>query len=163
MPRIQAGAVLKVDLSHTYQNLGSLAPFTILLFMGALIATGLVLVFWTVRIIKPLRSLSQIAHGFADGDWSQRAEVKGDDEVGLLANSFNRMADELGNLYHSLEQTVEERSRQIRTAAEVAQNVTSLSSLDEVLNKTVELLVQQFGFYQASVFLMDQSGKTLEF
>jgi GAF domain-containing protein/HAMP domain-containing protein len=163
MPRIQAGAVLKVDLSHTYQNLGSLAPFTILLFMGALIATGLVLVFWTVRIIKPLRSLSQIAHGFADGDWSQRAEVKGDDEVGLLANSFNRMADEVGSLYRSLEQTVDERSRQIRTAAEVAQNVTSLSSLDEVLNKTVELLVQQFGFYQASVFLMDQSGKTLEF
>ena len=35
--------------------------------------------------------------------------------------------------------------------------------MNETFNKTVELLVQQFGFYQASIFLIDRSGKYIEF
>jgi len=162
-PRIQTGVVLEVNASDIYGQITSLVPFTIMLVLGTLLATGLVLIIGINRVIKPLRSLSDIARGFADGDWSRRAEVLSNDEVGLLANSFNHMADELGGQYRSLEQKVDERGRQIRTAAEVAQNITTLSSLDEMLNKTVELLVQQFGFYQASVFLIDRGGKYIEF
>ncbi len=163
IPRIQAGVVLEVNNSDMYGQVTSLAPFTIMLAAGTLFAMGLVLIVGINRIIKPLRSLSEIASNFANGDWNQRADAHSNDEVGMLAASFNHMADELGGLYRSLEQTVDERGRQIRTAAEVAQNVTTLSSLDEMLDRTVELLVQQFGFYQASVFLMDQSGKNIEF
>lgn len=162
-PEIQTGIVLEVNASDIYGQLTSLVPFTIMLVLGALLATGFVLIIGINRLIKPLRSLSDIARGFANGDWSRRAEVLSNDEVGILANSFNHMADELGDLYRSLEQKVDERGRQIRTAAEVAQNITTLSSLDEMLNTTVELLVQQFGFYQASVFLTDRSGKYIEF
>lgn len=162
-PRMQTGVVLEVNASDIYGQITSLIPFTALLVLGALLATGLALMIGINRVIKPLRSLSDIARGFADGDWSRRAEVLSNDEVGVLASSFNHMADELGNLYNSLKQKVDERGRQIRTAAEVAQNVTTLSSLDEMLNRTVELLVEQFGFYQASVFLMDRSGKYIEF
>jgi GAF domain-containing protein/HAMP domain-containing protein len=162
-PRIQTGIVLEVNASDIYGQIISLVPFTVMLVLGTLLATGLVLIIGINRVIKPLRSLSDIARGFADGDWSRRAEVLSNDEVGMLANSFNHMADELGGLYRSLEQKVDERGRQILTAAEVAQNLTTLSSLDEMLNRTVELLVQQFGFYQASVFLIDRGGKYIEF
>ena len=162
-PRIQTGIVLEVNASDIYGQITSLIPFTVMLVLGALLATGLVLIIGINRVIKPLRSLSDIARSFADGDWSRRAEVLSNDEVGVLANSLNYMADELGEAYHSLEQKVDERGRQIRTAAEVAQNVTTLSSLDEMFNRTVELLVQQFGFYQASVFLIDRGGKYIEF
>lgn len=162
-PRIQTGVVLEVNASDIYGQIASLIPFTVTLVLGTLLATGLVLLIGINRVIKPLRSLSDIARSFADGDWSRRAEVLSNDEIGLLANSFNHMADELGGAYRSLEQKVDERGRQMRTAAEVAQNITTLSSLDEMLNKTVELLVQQFGFYQASVFLIDRGGKYIEF
>jgi GAF domain-containing protein/HAMP domain-containing protein len=162
-PRIQSGIVLEVFAGDIYSQITSLIPFTIFLILGALLATGLVLIFGINRVIKPLRSLSDIARGFADGDWGRRAEVLSNDEVGLLASSFNHMADELEELYRSLEQKVDERGRQIRTAAEVAQNITTFSDLDEVLGKTVELLVKEFGFYQASIFLVDRSGKYLEF
>ena len=162
-PRIQSGIVLQVNASDIYGRIASLLPFTILLILGALAATGFVLVIGINRVIKPLRSLSDIARGFAGGDLSRRAEVVSNDEIGVLANSFNYMADELSGSYRSLEQKVDERGRQIRTTAEVAQNITTLSSLDEMLNKTVELLVQQFGFYQASIFIIDRSGKFAEF
>ncbi|MBI5965400.1 MAG: GAF domain-containing protein [Chloroflexi bacterium] len=162
-PRMQTGVVLEVKASSIYGQISSLAPFTMLLVLGTLIATGLVLSIGVNRIIKPLRSLSDITHGFAEGDWSRRAEVLSDDEVGFLANSFNHMADELSGVYRSLEQKVDERTRQIRTAAEVAQNITTISNLDEMLDKTVELLVQQFEFYQASIFMVDRGGKYIEF
>jgi GAF domain-containing protein/HAMP domain-containing protein len=162
-PRIQAGVVLEVKANDIYGQIASLIPFTLMLIAGALLATGLVMLIGINRVIKPLRSLSDITRGFADGDWSRRAEVVGNDEVGILASSFNQMADELGKLYRSLEQKVDEGERQIRTTAEMAQNITTSANLNEILNKTVELLVQQFGFYQASVFLIDRSGRHVEF
>jgi GAF domain-containing protein/HAMP domain-containing protein len=162
-PRMWTGVVLEVNATDVYGQISSLAPFTMLLVLVTLIATGLVLIIAVNRVIKPLRSLSDITHGFSEGDWSRRAEVLSDDEVGFLASSFNHMADELSGTYRSLEEKVDERARQIRTAAEVAQNITTISNLDEMLNKTVELLVQQFEFYQASIFMIDRGGKYIEF
>jgi GAF domain-containing protein/HAMP domain-containing protein len=162
-PAMQAGLVLEVDASDIYGQITSLAPFTGGLVLVTLFFITFVLALGTNRVIKPLRSLANITQKFAEGDWSQRAEVSSDDEVGFLASSFNKMADELGGVYRSLEQKVNERTRQIQTTAQAAQNFTSLSDLDEMLNKTVELLIRQFDFYQASVFLLDQSGKYLQF
>ena len=162
-PKIQVGIVLEVKASNIYGKISSLIPFTTMLIAGALLATMLVMIISINRVVKPLRSLSDITRGFADGDWSRRAEVQSTDEIGVLASSFNQMADELGKLYRSLEQKVDEGERQIRTTAEVAQNITTFSDLNETFNKTVELLVQQFGFYQASIFLVDRSGKYIEF
>jgi GAF domain-containing protein/HAMP domain-containing protein len=163
LPEMQTGVVLEVKSVDIYGQLSSLIPFTILLILGSLLATGLVMTFLINRVIKPLRSLSNITRDFADGDWTRRAEILSNDEVGVLASSFNQMADELGKMYHALEQKVDEGERQIRTTAEVAQNITTFSNLNETFNKTVELLVQQFGYYQASIFLMDRSGKYVEF
>ncbi len=162
-PQMQAGVVLEVKASDIYGQISSLIPFTSLLTLGALLATILAVIISNNRVVKPLRALSEITHSFANGDWSRRAEVTSNNEIGVLATSFNQMADELGKLYRSLEQKVDEGERHIRTTAEIAQNITTFSDLNEALDKTVELLVQQFGFYQASIFLMNRSGKYLEF
>ncbi|MBL8062536.1 MAG: GAF domain-containing protein [Anaerolineales bacterium] len=162
-PGMQSGVVLAIDSSAVYGQINSLVPFTIFLVLGTLVAIGLVLLLGTRRVIRPLKSLSAITTKFAEGDWNQRANVQSNDEIGLLANSFNQMADQLGEIYHSLENKVDERARQIRTAAEVAQSITTIPDLDAMLNKTVELLVQQFDFYQASIFMVDKGGKFVDF
>ncbi len=161
-PKMQAGVVLQVKASDVYGQIASLIPFTSLLTLAALLAMGLVLILGINRVVKPLRALSEITRGFADGDWSRRAEVTSNDEIGVLASSFNQMADELGKLYRSLEQRVDEGERHIRTTAEVAQNIKTSSDLNETFAKTVELLVKQFGFHQASIFLLDRSGSYVE-
>jgi GAF domain-containing protein/HAMP domain-containing protein len=163
-PGMQTGVVLEVKASDVYgQMIFSLIPFTGLLILGALLAVVLAVIFSNNRVIKPLRSLSEVTRDFADGDWSRRAQVLSNDEIGVLAGSFNQMADELGKVYRSLEQKVDQGERQIRTTAEVAQNITAFSNLNETFNKTVELLVKQFGYHQASIFLMDRSGKHIDF
>jgi GAF domain-containing protein/HAMP domain-containing protein len=162
-PSMHTGVALELSKNAIYGNLNSLVPFSFGLAAILLVATGVILFLGMNRIVKPLQALTDITQNFAEGDWSKRADGSNDDEVGMLARSFNHMADELSGLYRSLEDKVDERSRQIRAAAEVAQNITSLSSLDDMLNNTAAMLVQRFGFYQASVFMTDRSGKYIQF
>ena len=52
---------------------------------------------WTLsgRIVRPLRQLGKDASTLADGDLSHRTAVRAHDEVGALADNFNRMAESL--------------------------------------------------------------------
>ncbi len=154
-----AGVGIEIPQSQVYGQLNSLIPFTIAIALIALLAMGAVISLGTLRVFRPLNALTEITQRFAAGDFSQRAQVTSRDEIGLLSSSFNQMAEELSGMYRSLEQKVEERTRQIRTAAEVAQRITSTTNLDELLDRTVELIAGQFGFYHASIFLLDRGGK----
>ncbi len=157
---LQIGIVYEINENSVFGALNSLIPFTVAIFLAALAAMGLVLWLGARRVFRPLQSLADITKRFSDGDFSQRAAVRSRDEIGLLGRAFNHMAEELSDLYRQLEAKVEERTRQIRTAADVAQRITSTSNLNELLNRTVQLIIEQFDFYQASVFLLDRAGKT---
>jgi GAF domain-containing protein/HAMP domain-containing protein len=155
--------LIEINSPAASAQVTELTIFTILVSLGV---SGVLyaLLNWVVRrFIKPIQSLAIAARRFTDGDWTQRIEISSNDELGAIANSFNHMAGQLGEVYQSLEKKVDERARQIRTAAEVAQNVTTTLNLDDMLNKTTELLVQEFGFYQASIFLIDRGGKYADF
>lgn len=156
---MNAGVVLEIRQKTVYGQLNSLIPFTIAIFLVALLAMGVVIWFGTSRVFRPLISLAEITRRYSEGDFSQRAVSRSNDEIGLLAQAFNRMAEELTELYRSLEQKVDERTRQIRTAAEVAQQITSSPNIDELLSRTAQLIVEQFDFYHASVFMLDRGGK----
>ncbi len=67
-------------------------------FHAALIAGGIALVLGAVlftQITAPMRKLSRAASAIANGDLSQRVDIKGKDEFGELGNTFNKMAESL--------------------------------------------------------------------
>jgi two-component system, NtrC family, sensor kinase len=80
-------------------------------------------------IYRPLKDLSAGAHKISQGDLDHRIPVRGPDDFGQVAESFNQMGEalkgslhELKNLVLTLEQKVEERTKALRAAeAEVAQ------------------------------------------
>ncbi|MGC8856444.1 MAG: GAF domain-containing protein, partial [Anaerolineae bacterium] len=159
MPEIKAGIVLEIDKSIVFGQLNSLVPFTLALLGISLIATTFFVYIGANRVIRPILTLTQITRRFAEGNLDERAEIPSNNEIGFLAYSFNRMAEELSSLYRSLEQKVEERTRQIRTAAEIAQGITAAPQLEDLLNNTTRLIVERFGYYYAQIFLLDRSGK----
>jgi len=137
---------------------------TNLVITGILLVTILAITYWAYSRIQQLKSLASVTRRFADGDRGVRTNVRSKNEIGQLAGTFNLLADDLAELYHSLEQKVEERTQEIQIAAEVAQDITTSSAnLDEVLKKTTELLVQKFGYYQSSIFLIDFNRKNAVF
>lgn len=54
---------------------------------------------------------------------------------------------------------LEQRTIQLQTAAEVGRDVTSVSDLDPLLTRVVELIEERFGFYHVALFLVDDTGE----
>jgi GAF domain-containing protein/HAMP domain-containing protein len=156
---LHAGILYQIGERLVFGALTSLLPFTILVILVSLAAMGVVLTLGTRRVFRPLADLADITGRFAAGDFTQRAVARTKDEIGLLAQAFNGMAEDLSGLYRSLEERVEERTRQMRTAADVAERITSTTSLGDLLNRTAQLLIEQFSFYQASIFLLDRTHR----
>jgi len=154
IPEFKAGVVIEIPTTDIIRQLQNL-PYFGLLLAGTILFSGLLTWFGTRRIVEPVLEISESAQHFADGDWQKRALVSRNDEIGFLAYSFNQMADEISTLYRSLESQVITRTEQVRTASEVAQLATSAADLDTVLQQTVKLIIERFGYYYAAVFLLD--------
>ena len=61
----------------------------------ALLSLAIILVIVVRRMLRPLGDLDRITARIGDGDLNQRAEVHGNDEIGSLARTINRMAEKL--------------------------------------------------------------------
>jgi len=76
---------------------------------------------FTHKISKPLRKITGFAqiiaagelHQHANGAYNSRLRVEGHDEVAVLSEALNHMADEISTAHADLEQRVWERTRQL--------------------------------------------------
>lgn len=67
------------------------------------------------RITKPLKEMSYASKLYADGDFSYKVSVKGDDELAELARAFNKMASSLSVLESSRRSFVANVSHELKT------------------------------------------------
>ncbi|MBI5823274.1 MAG: GAF domain-containing protein [Chloroflexi bacterium] len=116
----------------------------------------------TGQVVKPVRSLTKVAAEVAGGNLNVSANVRGNDEVGVLANVFNSMIVQLRDLFGTLEQRVADRTHDLELASEVGRTVaTRVDNLNGLLNDAVELIHARFGLYYTQVYIADQSGRTI--
>jgi two-component system, NtrC family, sensor kinase len=87
-------------------------------------------------VLRPVRELVEGTRRVALGDLDYHIPVRSKDEVGELADSFNRMTEALGkaqgeltDLVGTLEQRVEERTRELREAQNQLIQTEKLTSL----------------------------------
>jgi HAMP domain-containing protein len=159
IPGWNLALVVELPTSEIFANLSDLAPFMVILIVLAAIFTLGVSFIVTNHMLQPLTTLADFANRISHGEWLYRVPEDREDELGALASSLNRMAEELGALYQSLESRVEDRTQQIRTAAEVARAITSIPNLDELLRQAARLIKDRFGYDHVSIFLLDSSGQ----
>lgn len=57
-------------------------------------------------LTKPLSELSKVSQAISAGELSRRAEIKSNDEIGMLANDFNVMAENLENKINQQERFI---------------------------------------------------------
>jgi GAF domain-containing protein/HAMP domain-containing protein len=118
----------------------------------------------TNRLVGPIRRLATAAQRIGAGQWDTPLPRAGNDEIGALSQSFATMVVQLRELMESLERRVADRTRdlarravQLEAAAEVARDATAIRDVDELLDETVRLISERFGFYHAGVFLVDDA------
>ena len=129
---------------------------TLAALMAVIVTAGAVLA--AQVLADPLTRLTDTAEKVAAGDLSVRAQVASRDEIGVLATTFNVMTGRLSEMISTLESRVTERTGQLQAAADIGRATASVRSLDELLRLSLDLIRDRFGFYHASIFLVDEAA-----
>ena len=111
------------DATMYYAHLSEIFHFGMLI-SGIGILMGILLSFQVANpIIRPIQRLTEVTKKLASGDLSQRAVIDSKDEVGALAEAFNRMAkdltdskDEIDQYSKTLEKKVRQRTQDLEKA-----------------------------------------------
>jgi len=89
-----------------------------LLFYGALIGAVIALllgIFLSRTLTRPIRELTRATHAVSEGDLSQQVPVRSNDELGELAQAFNKMSAELSRSVSARKQMTADIAHELRT------------------------------------------------
>jgi nitrate/nitrite-specific signal transduction histidine kinase len=131
----------------------------ILAVVAAGIAGGLSFLF-ARRIIEPLQALTEAAGAIAAGDLTVRPQIPSDDEIGILAGTFNNMARQLRNRIGTLEHRITDRTKALATFSEVSR-LSSILDEKQLAAGVVEQVKNAFHYYNVQIFFYDSAGENL--
>lgn len=102
-------------LTSVDQALQSLRNRFIAVGFGALLLSVAIAIWLANLITRPLRRMAAVASAVDSGDLSHRIDYGGDDEVGVLADSFNHMMDRLEEGFRLQREFVSDASHELRS------------------------------------------------
>jgi signal transduction histidine kinase/DNA-binding NarL/FixJ family response regulator len=128
-------SIVVVPESDFMAEINANRQVTIFLCIGTLLIAT-ILGWYTSRwITQPLQQLSQASEAIATGNLAEKIELSGRNELGRLAQSFNRMAQQLRDSFTrlqnsnvELEQRVEARTIELKEAKDTADNANRAKS-----------------------------------
>jgi GAF domain-containing protein/HAMP domain-containing protein len=124
-------------------------------------------------LASPIARLTEAAKRFAEGDLNAETKVESQDEIGLLAKTFNTMAGRLREMISLLERRVaqrtaeleetsrqsERRARELQIISEASRAISSEQDLEKLLEMVVHTVNERFNFYHVGIFLLDSAAK----
>jgi two-component system, OmpR family, sensor kinase len=102
-------------LTSVDQALASLRNRFIAVGLGALLLSAVIAIWLANLITRPLRRMAAVASEVDSGDLTHRIDYSGDDEVGVLADSFNHMMDRLEEGFRLQRDFVSDASHELRS------------------------------------------------
>lgn len=123
-------AILQADYPIQYYN-RKLYELAAELSFGALVSVFVALllaVLFARAMVHPIKKLVTAAEYFGAGDLSHRLSIERRDELGVLAKSFNVMADKIQKNRENLEGLVDERTRDLQIMKEKAESASRAKS-----------------------------------
>ncbi len=127
-----------------------------LLVVGVSAALIFAFAYW---LTTPIRALGRVATQLAQGDYTPRAQVSGDDEIGELAASFNRMANAIAKNVQELEDAA--RRQEDFTGSFVHELKTPLTSIIGYADMLRSRTLDEDRRFKAASYIFSE-GKRLE-
>ncbi len=109
---------LRGQFEGTPRELQFIQRINRLLFYGALIGAVIALVLGILlsrTLTRPIRELTQATHAVSEGNLSQQVPVRSNDELGELAQAFNKMSSELSRSINARKQMTADIAHELRT------------------------------------------------
>jgi signal transduction histidine kinase len=172
-PDLQIALLAEQSQGQALETGDTLAAVVVAATLAVALITVAIAAVVTRRVTRPIVQLTETAAWMARGHLNQKVTIARQDEIGVLARAFNRMAAELRVLYDNLEAKVAERTQQLEDAgvqtryyamqlsisAEVARVATSIRDLDTMLRTVVDLIGEAFELHHVAIYLLDDRGE----
>lgn len=100
------------------------------------------------NITRPLASLSETAETIASGNYSENVNVKTDDEIGLLADNFEKMRS-----------TIRKKMADLAKLNSTGEVLASILQQSEALEEVLCAMHDQIGISHGSVYLANAKGE----
>lgn len=113
---------LDVDVRSIAKDLNGLRYTYFHIISGSLIFSFLVAFLIAQWLVRPIIKLYEGAQRVRNRDFSTVIDVKSNDELQLLAETFNSMVAEIGSYAYTLEEQVKERTAQLAEAKQEIEN-----------------------------------------
>ncbi len=109
----------------------------LLIGLVTIIIGGVIAYLLATYISRPINKISYAMEKISNGDLDTLIEVKRNDEIGALANSFNKMAEDLARHRKHLEILVEERTAELQAAnTQLQQEIAERFRAEAELNQS---------------------------
>ncbi len=91
------------DISAIYKERDAQFQIYMRLLMALIAGNGIISYLLSLWLTYPIKKVSRVAHKISRGNLNYRVKMKSGDEIGKLAQDFNRMTDSLENKINELE------------------------------------------------------------
>lgn len=126
--------VLAQDISDVYGEVQRQTGLFMFSYVGGALAAIMLIFFFTRKMLLPLQSLQQAAEGISHGELDRRASVSTRDEVGAVAEAFNRMAGQVEEQVTQLSAVLEQQKMMLGSMAhEMKTPMTSIIGYSDTL------------------------------
>ncbi len=95
LPEFEWGLITKQDLKEVYDPLSRMVNRFLLLFIGISLVVYLVTRYLAKAITQPISEMGQVAVKIQQGDYSQKLDETGSDEISKLAETMNQMSQSI--------------------------------------------------------------------
>ncbi len=154
------GVETKIDVAEAYGPIAGLRRLFIT--VGAVVlGLGLGGSYWLARrFTQPILRMATIAEQMASGGLHDHAPVESRDEVGRLAEAFNKMSEELAHSHAILEERVKQRTAEVAAERDLLQQLMDQSP-DRIYFKDLQSRFIRVNKALASFFCVSDPAKLI--
>ncbi len=148
-----AAAVPKVEITGQIDDMRAemgkkiqeLLIFVVVLSASLLLVTGVVIFFYSKQFTRPIQALVETMQEVEKGNLETKAAITSKDEIGVMAQVFNGMVNQLNESFKK----IEAQNKEIRKYSEGLEDLVAKRTKDlaQALEEVTGLKVQQDGDY----------------
>ena len=121
LPELRWGMVVKMDADEVFEPVYRQRRNLLGMLLALILLAGATALYFGRRLVVPLKTFALAADQAAHGDLDKRVAETGLGEISALGRAFNRMSENLEALYRTLEERVDERTRELHVTNEQLQ------------------------------------------
>ncbi|HTF97733.1 MAG TPA: histidine kinase [Cellvibrio sp.] len=184
-PQLQAGAALQdiqpvlaeqVDLlnqlvasiqQHAERNARNLRMVQVTALFLILLLSAVVIYWLKAKVEQPLSELTQAAKRVGQGDFSYRIAPQELDELGILAQTHNRMSEAIAHMHERMEEQIDQQTRALQRSNttlqflyDTAKNIIEHEPLGIDYDRIVTRLAQLIEADDIELCLMTEIGNS---